>query len=397
MFKNAIAREPIENRALDLILADIKSGVWRPDVERLRQMQGKAYAVAKKRLPAFTPSGVFARRSKIALQAHSGILVADLDHLDGALVTTREMLRADTYVAFVFVSPGGNGLKVGFHVDGNYHAESYSAVEDYLKAKGITIDPSCKDVSRLCFVSHDPDLWINPNVHILPHNTLCQSESLNREKEWSLSPALGVSGSPALPLSVSLSLCSQYTVDKVLLLALPDMPHANHPSLFLLARGIKRLEQQEGREWTWQERLAVFAQWYENASAKGILRPDQSKDTYKLEFMAAYNSATTPLGADELVTQAWTKANNDPPPQEAAMFDDPLIKKFIALCYAMDFLTGDNWYLPIRKVGDLFGKPRSTVSIWFRGLVATGILNIVEKHSPNRSTRYRYCVATKKT
>ena len=126
----------------------------------------------KKRLPATTWSGTFSRRKQDALLQHSGLLCADLDGLGrDRLDETREKLVKSTHLWALFVSPTGDGLKAVFRTsaEGGSHKASFRAVEKHvLELTGQQIDQACSDVSRLCFLSHDPNAYLNAEAIELP-------------------------------------------------------------------------------------------------------------------------------------------------------------------------------------------------------------------------------------
>lgn len=163
LFRHALSQEqshvPLQN-----ILGDIKNGKYRAYVEKLRgflQSNPEQYDVQKKYLPAFTVSGRAESRKK-ALE-HSGLLQGDLDKLNSTLPDVRQLLKNDPHVAFVFLSPSGNGLKFGIAINPSDHTRGFLAAQSYFRSTyKLEIDPSVKDRLRLCFVSFDPDLWINP-------------------------------------------------------------------------------------------------------------------------------------------------------------------------------------------------------------------------------------------
>ena len=67
-----------------------------------------------------------------------------------------------TYSAFI--SPSGKGLKVIIKTDSELesHTDTFNALRDYYdEISGIVSDKSVKDVTRLCFVSYDPNLYLN--------------------------------------------------------------------------------------------------------------------------------------------------------------------------------------------------------------------------------------------
>jgi hypothetical protein len=100
---------------------------------------------------------------------HSGLLCADLDSLGARLREVRQKLVKSPHVWALFLSPSGDGLKAVFRVpaDSSKHLASFRAVEKHvLELTGIAIDESCSDVARLCFMSYDPGIWLNP--HAIP-------------------------------------------------------------------------------------------------------------------------------------------------------------------------------------------------------------------------------------
>jgi hypothetical protein len=121
----------------------------------------------KKKLPAVTWSGTFSRRESGALVRHSGLLCADLDGLNDDLDGAAAKLKTSPHLWAVFISPSGTGLKAVFRMpaDATKHAGSFRAVERHVfELTGMQIDASGKDVTRLCFLSHDPELYHNPNA-----------------------------------------------------------------------------------------------------------------------------------------------------------------------------------------------------------------------------------------
>ncbi|HTJ77706.1 MAG TPA: BT4734/BF3469 family protein [Rariglobus sp.] len=126
-------------------------------------------ATLKRKLPGLLWCGQFARRAAAGLQSRSGLIVADLDDIDDPR-GLREIMVFDDHVFAAFISPSGKGLKVVFRCSAEAdHAACFLSMEAHLRARyGMTPDPSGKDVSRLCFVSHDPDAHHNAEAAPLP-------------------------------------------------------------------------------------------------------------------------------------------------------------------------------------------------------------------------------------
>jgi hypothetical protein len=129
-----------------------------------RKAAKNAVSEEKKQLPAVMWSGRFRSRKKSALVEHSGLLCADLDDLGEGLAKIRSKLLTGQHVWALFISPTGDGLKCVFRVpaDVQKHNASFHAVEKHVHdLTGIQIDQACSDVARLCFLSHDPETYLN--------------------------------------------------------------------------------------------------------------------------------------------------------------------------------------------------------------------------------------------
>ena len=113
-----------------------------------------------------TFSGTFTARSDKSLIRHSGLLCIDFDHLQ-SVESLRSRLLQDEYfdTQLLFRSPSGTGLKWVIETGmGNLpHAGYFHAVANYIRATyAVEADKSGSDVSRACFLPHDPDCIINP-------------------------------------------------------------------------------------------------------------------------------------------------------------------------------------------------------------------------------------------
>ena len=166
IFKNFTI--PVEKKSLLLIGKDIISDKYKTEVEEIRNLiaQGnKAEADNKKKqLLAFTPSAVFTEKRQMPfLEMYSGFVHLDFDKLTPEqLQTAFAIISKISYTSLCFISPSGNGLKVFVEVSTEleHHDIAYLQVQKYYEdATGLKADPSCKDVTRLCFMSHDPNAY----------------------------------------------------------------------------------------------------------------------------------------------------------------------------------------------------------------------------------------------
>ncbi len=128
----------------------------------------------KKELPAFCWSGKFENRNKAGLIDHSGRLQIDLDKLGTPeqIQAIKQKLQSDPHIEAVFLSPTATGLKAGLRIpkaaNAEEHLQHFQAAERFFKeVHGLTIDPQCKDVCRMCFMTHDSDSYFNPDASVL--------------------------------------------------------------------------------------------------------------------------------------------------------------------------------------------------------------------------------------
>ncbi|MFH2142053.1 MAG: BT4734/BF3469 family protein, partial [Bacteroidota bacterium] len=161
------------NRNFTVIAEQIRNGRFRQQVEDLRALliegKEKEYSARKKSLPAFTPSGRFdGRRKAEFLQEYSRLIILDLDKIQ-EIETIRKKVVECGFTYSCFISPSGNGLKILIRTDNSVtkHREGFLEVQAYYeKLLNIKIDPSGKDLTRLCFFSWDPEIYLNNESEI---------------------------------------------------------------------------------------------------------------------------------------------------------------------------------------------------------------------------------------
>jgi hypothetical protein len=163
-YNNTFGKEKIETE-LTSVLSAIKKGQWKDKVETYRASPDPEYK--KTQFPAITVSGQFGEQRKAdKIEKHSGYIAIDIDHIED-IDHARAELYADDYTYAGFVSVSGKGLCIIVKIDPKKHIESFYGLEKYYFSKyGHQIDQSCKDVSRLRFVSYDPDLHMNTESNL---------------------------------------------------------------------------------------------------------------------------------------------------------------------------------------------------------------------------------------
>lgn len=164
---------PKEITDLKSIIDLVKSDQLKDHIGQLRSaLEAKDHKSSdrlKKSLPSFTPSGIFKEhRKEENLEEYSKVVHLDIDKIsEHNIYRVKEILEKEKSCLAFFVSPSGNGLKVfvkvGFGVE--KHSVQYPKILAHFESLlGVKIDPQCKDIPRLCFLSHDPDAYVNADA-----------------------------------------------------------------------------------------------------------------------------------------------------------------------------------------------------------------------------------------
>lgn len=140
----------------------------RIQVGKLRQIRERSeeeYKKEKVNMSAVTCSGTFkSGHSKADLLEHSGLIAVDIDDQDNDISSDeiKSIVSEDEYTFAAHYSLSGAGVVVLIKINKEKHLESFLGLEKYYADKhNIIIDRSCKDVSRIRFLSHDPEIFVN--------------------------------------------------------------------------------------------------------------------------------------------------------------------------------------------------------------------------------------------
>lgn len=166
----ASAKQPSDPFHLDHldVVELIRSGKWADKVAHLRSITSPKQAKEFKstQLPGVVWQGEFSYRNNSSCSAHSGLVCLDFDCDDADQADTlKSVLRDDPLVHVAFTSPSGNGVKVVVRVTPSveHHAALVTALARHFMVPSYD---HFADVSRLCFVSHDPDVYLNESSEV---------------------------------------------------------------------------------------------------------------------------------------------------------------------------------------------------------------------------------------
>jgi hypothetical protein len=141
----------------------------------------------KKQLPCILFAGTFQKRNKDSLVDSSGYMILDFDKVENLEAKKHEIFNHH-FVKAVFVSPSGTGLKALIKIrkvknNDEFVIEFKRALEYFPE-----IDPSGKDICRVCFMSYDPDIFIKNDEEVEElylDDFVVDSEYLDVKKEIS--------------------------------------------------------------------------------------------------------------------------------------------------------------------------------------------------------------------
>lgn len=135
----------------------------------------------KKKLPLICWSGTFLKRTDNDCIKHSGLICLDFD--DESFDT---IMQKKEYIYAAFISPTGTGVKVLVRIPEiiKDHGDYYLSLADYFGL--TTIDEKCKNISRGCYLSYDPNMYWNPDAPI--YYKLLPKKEVKYEKQQARNP-----------------------------------------------------------------------------------------------------------------------------------------------------------------------------------------------------------------
>lgn len=141
----------------------IKQGKSKELIQNLRSLSKSEYDKQKSQLPGVCFNGVFEYRSLSGIKEHSGLIVLDFDKFETEqeAIDFKNSICNDSYIFSAWISPSGKGIKALVKIPKSIenHKEYFKSLKNYYNHPNW--DDSGSDVSRFCFESYDPELFIN--------------------------------------------------------------------------------------------------------------------------------------------------------------------------------------------------------------------------------------------
>lgn len=157
--------KPMGTESLISVLNEIQSDKYKDQIDKIRKDPNPSKSPLKDKLPVFTPTGIFNHRSMAGLEQYNGIICLDIDGVSNPQ-DLKEKCKKLNYVYSAFITPSGQGLKVmvkTLATPENYRDIEAKVANAFQHDTGAVRDNHCKDIARIQFVSHDPEIYINEN------------------------------------------------------------------------------------------------------------------------------------------------------------------------------------------------------------------------------------------
>ena len=164
IFKDAKSPSNPYQKTIEYFLNRIKNGSQATENVLLYRTTGdKKY---KMKLPGACISGKFSYRATVSLLEYSQFACLDFDKF-GTLTDAKaikENISKEPCCFAAFISPSGKGVKAIIRTkpDPTKYESYYRAI--CKKYNDVHLDSKTKDISRLCFESYDPEIYINENA-----------------------------------------------------------------------------------------------------------------------------------------------------------------------------------------------------------------------------------------
>ena len=177
-FLNSVKELQFKKVEVQKVLQQIQKGYWKKQINDIRYHvkngnENEAVKI-KSNLPCMTISATFKeRRKKDYVDSYTGLLHLDYDKLENAEEVKTNLISIP-YTYSAFISPSGNGVKVLVKSDNamSSHEVAFNSLREYYdKIVNVESDSSVKDITRLCYMSYDPDLYLNKTSEIFKYKT----------------------------------------------------------------------------------------------------------------------------------------------------------------------------------------------------------------------------------
>lgn len=236
-------------KEIEIIIERIKNGQSKELITKIRSATKEERNHLKKSLPSICFSGKFSKRNAESCLEHSGYICLDFDAFPNEKIMNenRAILLKDKYTHSLFISPGGDGLKliVKIPAEMQNHKKYFDKLKEYYNSQYF--DSKTSDICRVCYESYDPDLYFNKNSSTWTDKEENEHYSYNEKK-----PLLPIESSGLIIQKLQKWFDGKYSVTK-------GQRNAN---LFILASSFNEygINENEARSYLLSYRTDDFSQ-----------------------------------------------------------------------------------------------------------------------------------------
>jgi hypothetical protein len=173
--KFSFYKKPIKNLRpyRDITLLElykvVRGDYYKVRTELLRKATPERYKEVKAtELDYITPGGTFHTRKESGIIKASGLISIDIDHISNP-EEVKTKLSTFEGMQFIFTSPSGKGVKAILKdpMTEDTYSDQFEVIRSVIeKEYGYEVD-STPDISRACFLCHDPNVWISNEVKLM--------------------------------------------------------------------------------------------------------------------------------------------------------------------------------------------------------------------------------------
>jgi hypothetical protein len=165
-FKSITNTSVFSTKDVTYYLDRIKDGKSKKIIESLRfEPDKEKRQEIKKNLPVVTFNGEFIRRQNSLLKKSSGLMVLDFDDVENP-ISKKEELKTNKNIFSCWISPTGNGVKALLRIHDVKDDQEFKQVFKQVSKHFTDLDQSGKDISRACFESYDPEIFVNLDAEL---------------------------------------------------------------------------------------------------------------------------------------------------------------------------------------------------------------------------------------
>ena len=153
----------------------VTSDAHKPLIEQIRNQPDKDIRrKLKQKLPAIRfANSSLRRQSSPQLRSMTGVICLDIDSLSvDRLAKLRPLINELPFTLASFVSPSGAGLRILLYIEisrvDEWEKHAKSAIQLFEILLFHEVDPVSSRVDQVCYLSHDPDCYINLDADPFP-------------------------------------------------------------------------------------------------------------------------------------------------------------------------------------------------------------------------------------